>query len=609
MMQQPLFVPEATWRPPNILPELDTVISIDLETCDPNLKLAGPGYKRNDGKVIGIAIADKHHTLYLPFDHLGGDNLDKGIIVSYVKNALRNCNEVIMANASYDLGWLGTLGVEVSCPVRDIQIAEALIDEECFSYSLNNLAKKYLNLNKDEVGLREAADAFEVNAKNEMWKLPARYVGKYAEADARLTYDIYQHQIPILKEEDLWKVWELETELIPVLLHMTKKGVPVNLDAAEVLNKQLKQREANLRKQFGTLDIWSPPQLAKHCESLGLIVPRTEKGNPSVSKEFLQTCEHPEVKLIYEARIVNRLRKVFIQDIILHQNYKGRIHADFKQTASDSGGTRSGRLSSANPNMQQVPKRSDIGKAIRQLYIAEPGSLWCKADYSSQEPRLQVHYALLGQFGRPLPGAIEALDAFTKGEKLYTFFEKTTGLPYDTCKMLCLGISYGMGNKKMARTLGISDELCSDTMRKFNKEAPFLKILFDNCMNTANQRGYIKTILGRRARFDFWIPSFNDQPVKTLRIAKGRYKDKPLFRAFTSKALNRLIQGSAADQAKQAMVNAYKAGFDMRLPVHDEINAMVSSEQESKQLATIMEEAIPLKVPVVADIDLGGTWC
>ena len=234
-----------------------------------------------------------------------------------------------------------------------------------------------------------------------MWKLPARYVGKYAEADARLTYDIYQYQIPILKEEDLWKVWELETELIPVLLHMTKKGVPVNLDAAEALNKELKQREANLRKQFSTLDIWSPPQLAKHCESLGLMVPRTEKGNPSVSKEFLQTCEHPEVKLIYEARIVNRLRKVFIQDIILHQNYKGRIHGDFKQTASDSGGTRSGRLSSANPNMQQVPKRSDIGKAIRQLYIAEPGSLWCKADYSSQEPRLQVHYALLGQFGRP----------------------------------------------------------------------------------------------------------------------------------------------------------------------------------------------------------------
>ena len=608
-MQQPLFAPQSNWRPPAILPSFSEQVAIDLETCDPNLKSQGPGYKRHDGYVVGIAIADKHQSVYLPFNHLGGDNLDKDLVISYVRSVVQNASEVLFANASYDLGWLGTLGVEVPCPVRDVQIAEALIDEECFSYSLNNLAKKYLDNEKDEKGLREAAEAYELDAKGEMYKLPARFVGEYAEADTRLTYDIYQKQVPILKEQDLWKVWEIECKLTPVLVHMTKKGVPVNLDKAADLNKKLKQKEENLRKHFSGLDIWSPPQLAKHIESLGLVVPRTEKGNPSVSKEFLQTCEHPLVQQIYEARIINRLRKVFIQDIILNKNYKGRIHADFKQTASDSGGTRSGRLSSANPNMQQVPKRSDIGKAIRELYVAEPDSLWCKADYSSQEPRLQVHYALLGEFGKPLPGAVEAKQAFENGEKLYTFFEKATGLPYDTCKMLCLGISYGMGNKKMARTLGISDELCSDTMRKFNQKAPFLKILFDNCMNTASSRGYIKTILGRRARFDFWMPSFEDQPVKTLHIARGRYKGKPLFRAFVSKALNRLIQGSAADQAKLAMVNAYDAGFDMRLPVHDEINAMVSSEQESKQLATIMEEAIPLNVPVVADIDLGPTWC
>ena len=608
-MQQPLFAPESNWRPPAILPTFGEVIAVDLETCDPNLKRSGPGYKRRDGKVVGIAIADKHNKVYLPIDHFGGDNLDKDLIISYVRSVIKNAREVLFANASYDLGWLETLGVCVSCPVRDIQIAEALIDEECFSYSLDTIAKKYLDIGKDEKGLKEAADAYEINAKGEMWKLPARFVGEYAETDARLTYDIYQKQIPILKEQDLWKVWELECKLTPVLVHMTMQGVPVDLDKAEILNKQLKQQEKNLRKEFGDLDIWSPKQLANYCEDLGLIVPKTEKGNPSVAKDFLIACDHPKVKQIYDARSINRLRKVFIEDIILHQNHKGRIHADFKQTASDSGGTRSGRLSSANPNMQQVPKRSEIGKAIRQLYIAEPGSLWCKADYSSQEPRLQVHYALLGEFGRPLPGAESAKEAFTKGEKLYTFFEKTTGLPYDTCKMLCLGISYGMGNEKMAKTLGISPDVCKETMYKFNKEAPFLKILFDNCMNTASSRGYIKTILGRRARFDFWLPSFNEQPVKTLRIAKGRYKDKPLFRAFTSKALNRLIQGSAADQAKVAMVNAYEAGFDMRLPVHDEINAMVSNEQESKQLATIMEEAIPLNVPVVADIDLGPTWC
>lgn len=608
-MQIPLFEPQSKWRPPAVLPELDSVISVDLETHDPNIKKSGPGYKRRDGKVVGVAIADKHHQIYLPFDHFGGDNLDKQTILSYVKYAINKADEIIMANATYDLGWLETLSLSVSCPVRDIQVAEALIDEEKFSYSLDSISKKYLKKGKKEDGLQNAADTYGINAKSDMWKLPARHVGKYAEADARLTYDAYQHQIPILKEQGLWKVWELECKLIPVLVYMSRMGVPVNLDAAEQLNTQLKIKESALLNEFKNLDIWSPQQLGKYCESLGLTVPRTDKGNYSVAKDFLLHCEHPQVKKIQEARSINRLRKVFIEDIILNQNHNGRIHADFRQTASDEGGTRSGRLSSSNPNMQQVPKRSDIGKAIRQLYIAEQGSLWCKADYSSQEPRLQVHYALLGQFGKPLPGAEQARLAFEQGEKLYTFFEKTTGLPYDTCKMLCLGISYGMGMSKMAKTLGISDEFCKTTMRKFNKEAPFLKILFDNVMNRASTKGYIKTILGRRARFDFWTNDFNNTPVKTYGYAKAKYPDGQLFRAFCSKALNRLIQGSAADQAKVAMVNAYEAGMDLRLPVHDEINAMVADEQESNKLKEIMEQAIPLKVPVVADIDLGGTWC
>ena len=608
-MQIPLFEPKSTWRPPAILPELTGPVAVDLETCDPNLKRGGPGYKRRDGKVVGVALADKYQHVYLPFDHLGGDNLCKDIVLQYLNNVVCDCDEVIMANATYDLGWLETLGVRVSCPVRDIQVAEALIDEEKFSYSLDSIAKKYLKKGKNEDKLRQAANDYEVRTKDEMWKLPARHVGAYAEADARLTYDCYQQQIPILKEQELWTVWELECELIPVLVYMSMKGVPVDLDAAEQFNADLKVKEIALLNEFKNLDIWSPQQLGKYCEGLGLKVPRTDKGNYSVAKEFLNHCEHPQVQKIAEARSINRLRKVFIEDIILNQNHNGRIHADFRQTASDEGGTRSGRLSSSNPNMQQVPKRSDIGKRIRSLYIAEPGKLWCKADYSSQEPRLQVHYALLGQFGRPLPGAEEARLAFANGQKLYTFFEKATGLPYDTCKMLCLGISYGMGMQKMARTLGISDELCKTTMRKFNKEAPFLKILFDNVMNRASTKGYIKTILGRRARFDFWTHSFDETPVKHYGHAKSKWGDKELFRAFTSKALNRLIQGSAADQAKIAMVNAYKAGMDLRLPVHDEINAMVDNKEESDKLKEIMEQALQLRVPVVADIDLGPTWC
>ncbi len=477
-MQIPLFEPQSLWRPPVILPTLTGTIAVDLETYDPEIKKDGPGYKTGNGKVVGIALADKHQTVYLPYDHFGGDNLDKNTVISYTRSVIQNASELVMANATYDLGWLTRTGVTTSKTIRDIQVGEALIDEEKFSYSLDSIAKKYLKKGKKEDGLQTAADAYGISAKSDMWKLPARHVGKYAEADARLTYDAYQKQIPILKEQGLWEVWELESKLIHVLVYMSMKGVPVDLDAAEQFNKDLKIKEVELLAEFKNLDIWSPQQLGKYIENLGLKVPRTEKGNYSVAKDFFTHCEHPQVRKIQEARSINRLRKVFIEDIILNRNYNGRIHADFRQTASDEGGTRSGRLSSSNPNMQQVPKRSDIGKRIRSLYIAEPDRLWCKADYSSQEPRLQVHYALLGEFGRPLPRSQEALESFKNGEKLYTFFEKATGLPYDTCKMLCLGISYGMGIKKMARTLGISDEVCQSTMRKFNKESSVLKNTF-----------------------------------------------------------------------------------------------------------------------------------
>jgi DNA polymerase I-like protein with 3'-5' exonuclease and polymerase domains len=341
-------------------------------------------------------------------------------------------------------------------------------------------------------------------------------------------------------------------------------------------------------------------------------VPRTEKGNYSCTKEFLAHAKEPICQRINELRGINRLRKVFVEDIALNGTYKGRIHADFRQTASDEGGTRSGRLSSSNPNLQQVPKRSKWGKLIRSLYVAEPDTLWCKADYSSQEPRLQVHYALLEN----LPGAVEAKEAFERGVKLYTFFEEATGLPYDTCKMLCLGIGYGMGKVKMSETLGVSIDECESILANFNRKAPFLRQLFDRTMSAASRRGHIRTIYGRKAHFNQWTPGFG-HPVFRDRDGALAYNANPqsnnthskIERAFTSKALNRLIQGSAADQSKLAMVQCFREGFDVRLPVHDEINAMVKTEAEAKGLAEIMENVIQLKVPTVADLDVGPTWC
>jgi DNA polymerase I-like protein with 3'-5' exonuclease and polymerase domains len=631
MIQEPLFLPERTWCPPCVFPTLGPVISIDTETYDPHLKQTGPSFKRGEGAVVGIAMADETNTIYLPFGHQGGGNLDKNLVIRYVKNTIANATEVIMANALYDLGWLDTIGIEVPCPVRDIQVAEALLDEERYSYSLDNLASDYLGKGKEEGTLRLAANAYALantrfDPKSDMWRLHSGHVGAYGEADARYTYDIYPLQLRRLSDENLFKVWELECEVTKALRYMTKMGVPVDQDAAEQLRDEMWKEEKKLAQQFKGVDIWSTDQLAEFLIHHDIKVPKTDKGNYSVTKDFLANSRDPLCQKLNNLRGINRLRKVFVEDTALKGTYRGRIHADFKQTASDEGGTRSGRLSSSHPNMQQVPKRSSWGKRIRSLYVAEPDTLWCKADYSSQEPRLQVHYALL----EGLPKAKEAAEAFRKGVKLYTFFEEITGLPYDTCKMLCLGIGYGMGKAKMAETIGVSLDECESILSRFNRHAPFLRQLFDRTMQAASERGYIRTIYGRVAHFNLWsrgygTSGFYNTPQDCLDgNFIGRNKDhgvgvskepEPLNgqirpeRAFTSKALNRLIQGSAADQSKLALVACYKAGMDIRLPVHDEINAMVQNEAEAKQLAEIMEHVIELKVPTVADLDIGRTWC
>ena len=616
-MQLPLFEPKSSWTPPTSLPTMGPVIAIDVETYDPTLKSRGPAYKFGEGAVVGIAIADEHQCIYLPFGHQGGGNLLRSTCIEYTQATVQKAKECIMANALYDLGWLETLGIKVHCPVRDIQVAEALIDEEQKSYSLNAISKRRLGRTKDEHGLLAASQAWaDANPKNwdskgDMWRLHSSQVGTYAEMDARLTYDIYPKQVPILHSENLWKVWELECEVTKALLYMTQKGCPVDLDRAEQLNHRLRTQQTQLEKEFKGLDIWSPPELAKYCiNELGITPPKTAKGNYSVNKAFLEQSENSSLHRILEIRGIDRLREVFVESIILKGNHRGRIHADFRQTTSEDGGTRSGRLSSKNPNMQQVPKRSTVGKEIRSLYIAEPDTLWCKADYSSQEPRLQVHYALLFNNGLGLDGAKEAKKAFEDGIKLYTFFEETTGLPYDTCKMLCLGISYGMGAAKMADQLGVSEDECRKILTKFNTKAPFLRSLFDDTMALASKRGYIRTILGRRSHFRKWQAGFGGPTLDSIKAAEAVCpRGDRVTRAFTSKALNRLIQGSAADQSKLALVEAFKAGLDIRLPVHDEINIMVHQESDTKTLTDIMENVIQLKVPTVADVDLGPTWC
>jgi DNA polymerase I-like protein with 3'-5' exonuclease and polymerase domains len=194
-LQIPIFTKNPEWVPPSELPDLTDAkeIAVDLETRDPNLKNKGPGWPTRDGEVIGYAVATSFWSGYLPVKHFGGGNLDEKIVRRWLAKQLAAPSDKIMHNAQYDLGWLRAGGFEVNGRVIDTMVTANLLDETRFSYSLNALGYDYLGKVKSEKGLVEAARDFGVDPKGEMWKLPAMYVGEYAEMDAVLTLELWNH--------------------------------------------------------------------------------------------------------------------------------------------------------------------------------------------------------------------------------------------------------------------------------------------------------------------------------------------------------------------------------------------------------------------------------
>ena len=626
--QIPLFDIHSPWRPPTELIDFSSapMLGIDTETRDEKLRILGPGYTRGDGYIVGIGISDGHRSAYYPIRHAGGDNLSEEIVLPYIREMLSHDREYIFAKATYDLGWLKYHGINVNGKIRDIQVAEGLLDETRLSYSLDSLAFDYLGERKEEALLEQAAENYRsanqrnggrgkkaFDKKKDLWRLPARYVGPYGAADPRQTLEIYKKQIPKLREEGLWKVWELECKITPICHEMSMAGIRVDLNEADKLNEKLKKQARILEKECEGVDLWSVSNVCQLLQKKGIETPKTEKGNDSAPKAFLEGVKHPIAKAVIQARQIDRLRGPFLEKNILNNNVKGRIHSQFLQTTREEGGTRSGRFSCQGPNMQQVPKRSDIGKLLRALYIAEDNYLWCKCDYSSQEPRLQVHYGLILGF----QGSLEALRYFNEGKKLYNLIVDATGCTYAMSKDILLGLSYGMGLKRLAATLGMSMQEAEEiVLTPLRLKVPFIFELAKRLKNKANKSGVIKTIYGRKARFDWWAPQYDpnakDQlpPIKGFDKAQEVYRNTPLQRAFLNKSLNCLIQGSAADQTKVAMVDLWEAGIKTRLPVHDELNdPACPNHKQANLMKEIMENAIKLKIPTVGDLDVGPTWC
>jgi len=612
--QIPLFTPETEWVMPQELKDLrgHKEIAIDLETNDPNLLSLGSGNVAGEGHIAGIAVAVEGWSGYFPIHHESGGNMDKKLVLSWLQDILNQADtKFIFHNAMYDVCWLRREGLSLNGHIIDTMIAASLIDENRLSYRLDTLSKHYISLGKDEKILTEAAKNYGLDPKKDMWRLPALFVGQYAERDAEATLKLWKKLETELYKQELWDVFNLETQLFPCLVDMRFKGVRVDLQHAENLKKKLIERENKIHNKIKTLtgldvEIHAARSIAKAFDKLELPYDRTEKSDePSFTKNFLQNHPHELPKLIADAREINKAHTTFIDSITKHA-INGRIHADINQIRSDQGGTVTGRFSMSNPNLQQIPARHpELGPMIRSIFIPEEKCTWGSFDYSQQEPRILVHYAKI----QKLEKVDEIVQAYKNGEAdFHQMVADMAGIERKQAKTINLGLMYGMGKNKLMAELGLMKDSAEKLIKQYHAKAPFVKQLMDNATRRAEDRGKIRTLAGRACHFDLWQPTqFGVFKPLPLEQARKEY-DEPLKRAFTYKALNKLIQGSAADMTKKSMVALYKNGIIPHIQIHDEVDISVESGKQAEDIIEIMETAVTLEVPNKVDYEKGDNW-
>jgi DNA polymerase I-like protein with 3'-5' exonuclease and polymerase domains len=635
-----MILPETEWLMPTEYPDLRSYpeIAIDLETRDPELKSKGSGSVIGVGEIVGFAVAVEGYRGYFPIAHEQGPNMDRKKTIEWFKDICESPATKIFHNAMYDVCWIRKLGININGLIIDTMIASSLIDENRFSYTLNTLSWHHLSKGKNEAKLIQAAKERGLDAKADMWRLPAMEVGAYAEQDASLTLELWQKCKKIIIEDHLQEIFDLETDLFPCLVDMRFQGVRVDVQKAHTVKQDLAlQEELILReiKKESNLDIqlMAARSIAKLFDKLGLEYSRTAKSDePSFTKNFLANHPHPLVQKIAQARKINKVRTTFIDSILKYEHCE-RIHAEINQIRSDDGGTVTGRFSYVNPNLQQIPARDPAtGPLIRSLFIPEEGMKWGCFDYSQQEPRLVAHYALKFRLAsvNPIADSYEN-DPSTDFHKIVA---EMANIPRSQAKTINLGLFYGMGKGKLMAELGVTKEKSEELFNKYHAKAPFVKQLMNKVMGAAQSKGQIKTLLGRRCRFPKYEPVLRGSDWGTFVPAedhermlelqemgpelldhegnktgkKNYWWKNPTRRAFTYKALNRLIQGSAADMTKRAMVELYKEGIIPHIQVHDELDISVINDLEAAKIKDIMENAVDLEVPNKVDYESGPNW-
>ena len=655
---------------------IDTV-AIDIETYDPNLKTKGSGAIRKDGFICGIAVATDNDLAYFPLRHSDTDidyqRIDKIWQVLNDKIFQNENITKVFHNAMYDVCWIRAVtGKMIKGRIVDTMIAASVIDENRFKYSLDALSKDYLNEEKYKYDLQqktlEWSGGMVKDPMTNMHKLPASIVKEYAKQDVNLTYKLWKlfnkkidevlytkydeeedgkikkdkngNDI-IIEEKTCRHIFELETKLFLCLVDMKFKGVKIDVAKAILFGRHLKKRRDQIIKAIESIttikvDIWAAASIKKLLDHLCIddykVTPKSKM--PQLPKDYLKTHRNKFLRMIAKAREYDKAVNTFI-DGLLEYVHEGRIHADINQIRSDSGGTVTGRFSMSNPNLQQIPAKGYIGSKMRGLFLPEEDCNWGSFDYSQQEPRIVVHYAI--KIGLPKTEKLE--EEFKKGSAdFHQIVADMANISRKQAKTINLGLFYGMGRVKLQKELGLDQTTARQLFNDYHNKVPFVQLLSRQLQKFAKNNKLLFTLQDRFCRFDKWetfdkewnpeTNRYNPVTLYTKEEAIEAYKaelfskiqknkidpdymkhfEKNYTPAFTYKALNRLIQGSAADMTKKAMVDLYEQGIIPHIQIHDELCFSIKNDEQAEKIKSIMENTINLKVPNKVDFESGPNW-
>jgi DNA polymerase I-like protein with 3'-5' exonuclease and polymerase domains len=629
--------PATGWLPPREFPNLDNaaLIGIDCETFDPDLSAAGPGWARGRGHIVGVSLAAVTHRgergkWYFPVRHEVEPeyNLDAKNVFDYLRYTLQSNTPKVGANLQYDLGWLCEENILTNGMLFDVQYAESLLSESG-RVGLEELGEKYLGKGKSSSLLYEwCALAYGGKAtpaqRANIYRTSPRLAGLYAEDDADMPLDILHKQYPIIEAEGLQEVFRMECDLIRLLVRMRQRGVRVDLDRTEQIYTELRGEtatiQAEIKRQIGfEVNPDAGASLAKAFDYLGIAYPQTAQGNPSFTKAVLDSIDHPIAQMIRDVREREKICNTFLRNYILLKNVNGRVHCQFHPLRGDADGTRSGRFSSSDPNLQNIPTRSKLGKKVRSAFVKDIGHFaWEKVDYSQIEYRCLAHFAVG-------PGSDALRDKYNN-DPTTDYHTVTQALvkqianqeiarPY--IKNINFGLLYGMGEPLLAKTLGIPLHEARPLFNAYHTGNPYVAATMKAASDEVNRNGFITTIMGRRSRFELW-ESIDGKGYPVSFELACEYYGQRIRVSHTHKAINRRLQGSAADIIKKAMVALDKSGvFDVLgvplLQVHDELDNSIPDDSPITREATAfmhrtMETVLPLRVPVKVDAGRGPHW-